>query len=313
MADLSRWIMRENRIYIMPTANGSLYLAGIVVLILTASTYNNNLIFILAFFLFAVFFVSMLQTHYNLKGVRLQYIGSEEGFQGDRIGLNYYIVQKRPRSKKSLQVRSSSKQFVTLKHAREDMRPQETMKAVRVDVRAWRRGIHKTPPVILETQYPLGLFRAWKVYRPEGQVVVYPAPESGPPLQPRGYDQGEQDQGLRNSPDGDFGELKNYFPGESYHQIAWKHYARTHELYSKVHWGAEDRHYVIPWSAHSHNQQKNLETYLAYMSGWVRQAIDENASFEMETPSASIQPGRGADHAKVCWRALAAVPFEGAS
>ncbi len=305
MADLDRWIMRENRIYIMPTSNGGLYLAGIVVLILTASTYNNNLIFILAFFLFAVFFVSMLQTHYNLKGVRLQYIGAEEGFHGDRIGLNYYIVQKRPRTKKSLQVRSRSKTFVTLKQAREDMRPQEMMKAVRVEVRAFRRGVHKTPPVILETQYPLGLFRAWKVYRPEGEIIVYPAPQSGPALSPRAFDQGEQDQGLRTSPDGDFGELKNYFPGESYHQIAWKHYARTHELYTKVHWGAEDRHYVIPWAVAN---KQDVETYLEYMSGWIRKAVDENASFEMETALTSIHPGRGGEHARLCWRALAMVP-----
>ena len=303
MSDFSRWIVRENRIYIMPTGNGALYLAGIVVLILTASTYNNNLIFILAFFLFAVFFVSMLQTHYNLKGVRLQYNGSEEGFQGDRIGLNAYITQKRPRTKKALQLRTSSKTFVTLKNAREDLRPQDTMKPTRIEVRAWKRGLHKVPTLIVETQYPLGLFRAWKVFRPEGEIVIFPAPQAGPPLQPRAFDQGEQDQGLRTSPDGDFGELKNYAPGESYHQIAWKHYARTGTLYTKVHWGAEDRHYAIPWNP----PKENLERYLEFMSGYVKQACDENASFEMETPVSSIQPGRGAEHAKLCWRALALV------
>lgn len=298
--------MRENRIYIMPTGNGALYLAGIVVLILTASTYNNNLIFILAFFLFAVFFVSMLQTHYNLKGVRLQYIGAEEGFQGDHIGINYYLMQKRARSKKALQVRTRSKTFVTLKNAREDLQPQDTMKAVRIEVRAWRRGVHETPAVILETQYPLGLFRSWKVYRPKGEVIIYPAPQPGPTLQPRGYDQGEQDQGLRTSPDGDFGELKNYLPGESYHQIAWKHYARTGELYTKTHWGAEDRHYVIPWAP----SKKDIEQYLEFMSAWVKQACDENATFELETPVLSIQPGRGSEHARMCWRALALVKPE---
>jgi uncharacterized protein (DUF58 family) len=303
MRDVEKWIVRENRIYIMPTANGALYLAGIVVLILTASTYNNNLIFILAFFLFAVFFVSMIQTHYNLKGVRLQYNGSEEGFQGDRVSLNFYIIQKRSRTKKALQVRTRSKTFVTLKNARENLQPQDGMKTARIEVRAWRRGIHPVPSVVLETQYPLGLFRSWKVFRPEGEIIVYPAPEPGPALLPRAYDQGEQDQGLRTSPDGDFGELKSYLPGESYHQIAWKHYARTGTLYTKVHWGAEDRHYVIPW-----NPGRDLEKYLETMSGWVKQAHDENASFEMETPVSSIQPGRGREHAKICWRALAMVP-----
>lgn len=304
MRNFERWFVRDNRIYIMPTTNGALYLAGIVVLILTASTYNNNLIFILAFFLFAVFFVSMLQTHYNLKGVRLQYNGSEEGFEGDRLGLNLYLVQKRARTKKALQVRTRSKNFVTLKNARENLQPEDGMKAVRIEVRAWRRGVHPVPPLILETQYPLGLFRSWKVYRPEGEIVVFPSPEAGPELVARAYDQGEQDQGLRTSPDGDFGELKSYSPGESYHQIAWKHYARTGNLYTKVHWGAEDRHYVIPWDP----PPQSLEKYLTFMSGWVKKAVDENASFEMETADSVIQPGRGPEHAKTCWRALARVP-----
>ncbi len=301
---MDKWI-RENRIYIMPTGNGSLYLAGIVVLILTASTYNNNLIFILAFFLFAVFFVSMLQTHYNLKGVRLQYISAEESFSGDAIGINVYVEKKRARTKKGLSVRSSSKTFVTRKPARVELRASDQLTPARFEVTAWKRGLHKVPTLIIETQYPLGLFRAWKVFRPKAELIVYPQPNSDSHIQPRSYDRGEQEQGIHLSPEGDFGELKPYLPGESYHQIAWKHYARTGALYSKTHWGAEDRHYVIPWSAPNPGQ---LEKYLESMSAWVKKAQDENASFEMDTPLASIQPGRGIDHARVCWRALAMVP-----
>lgn len=308
MRDLDRWIGRENRIYIMPTAGGALYLSLIVVLILTASTYNNNLIFILAFFMFAVFIVSMLQTHYNLKGVRLQYIGAEEGFEGDAIGMNFYLQQKKAQIKKSLQVRTRSKLFPTLLSHREDLEPQDSLKSVRIEVRAVRRGRHKLPTMSLETRYPLGLFRAWKIFRPEGQIIVYPNPEKGVALMPVAFDQGEQDVGLRSSPDGDFGELKRYSLGESYHQIAWKHYARTGHLFIKVHWGAEDRHYQIPWRV-----GPDLEKDLRHMSAWVRQAVEENASFEMETPETTIPPGRGLEHGRECWRALALIPPQEAS
>ncbi len=43
------------------------------------------------------------------------------------------------------------------------------------------------------------------------------------------------------------------------------------------------------------------------MSAWVKQASEESASFEMETPHAKIEPGQGFDHARTCWRALAGV------
>ena len=295
--------MRENSIYILPSGRGLMFLAMIVVLILTAATYNNNLIFILAFLLFSLFVVSMLQTHYNLKGVRLQYVGCEDAFQGDTLSLLFHLIQTHPRNRKALRVRTRHKKFTTLRGGYEELRPQDSLRATRVEVLAWTRGQHKVPEIILETYYPLGFFRAWKLFRPEGEVVIYPKPLARASLEPTAFDLGENELGLRNSPDGDFGELKNYLPGESYHQIAWKHYARTGQLYSKVHWGAEHRHYIIPWDS----KASDLERELMQMSAWVKSANDESASFELETPSSKIEPGQGIAHARLCWRALALV------
>lgn len=305
MERLRRKVVRENRIYIFPTSRGFLFLAMVVVLILTAATYNNNLIFILAFFLFSVFIVSMLQTHYNLRAVRLEFASSEEAFEGDRLTLNFYLLQKRPGKKRAIWLRSRSKQFKTLSCTPENLNPNENSKPMKMEVAAWKRGVHEVPEIIVETFFPLGIFRAWKVFRPEGEMIVYPKPQGSSQLSPQAYDAGDSDLGLRAGPDGDFGELKAYRPGESYHQIAWKHYARTGDLYTKIHWGSEDKHYLIPWRA----QGKNFESGLSQMSAWIKQAVDENASFEMETPDTVIQPGRGYDHARQCWRALARVRF----
>lgn len=303
MWGIKRALTQRQRIYILPSNRGFLFLALVVVLILTAATYNNNLIFILAFFLFSVFVVSMLQTHYNLKGVRLQFVSAEEAFEGDRMTLLFYLTQTRAKIKKNLRVRTRSKKFKTVQNHPEDLAPSDTLKPARIEVLAWKRGEHKLPDIVLDTEYPLGLFRAWKVFRPEGKLLVYPKPVTRQPLAPTAYDQGDQEIGLRGSPDGDFGELKTYLNGESYHQIAWKHYARTGELFTKVHWGAEDKHYVIPWNP----PKQDLERYLSQMSAWVKQAADENASFELQTAQSKVEPGRGWEHARTCWRALALV------
>lgn len=296
-------VFKENSIYILPSGRGFMFLGLIIVLILTAATYNNNLIFILAFFLFSIFFVSMLQTHYNMKGVRLIYVGCEETFQGDSMSLLFHLIQKRARLKKALRIRVRSKKFTTLRGAYEELRPHEAVRAARVEVLAWKRGRHPVPEIVVETFYPLGVFRAWKIFRPQGEIVIYPRAANPRPLESSFSELGENEQGLRNTPDGDFGELKNYLPGESYHQIAWKHYARTGELYTKVHWGSEHRHYVIPWAP----GKEGIEKYLEQMSGWIKQATDENASFEMETENVKIEPGQGYEHARQCWRALAEV------
>lgn len=303
-------IVQANRIYIMPSGRGFLFLAAIIVLVLTGATYNNNLIFLLAFFMFSVFVVSMLQTHYNIKGVRLGFGSAEEGFEGDALTLHMELAQKRARHKKNLEIRTASKKFVTLGRKREQIHPTESAKLVRIEVRAWKRGVYRIPEIILETYYPLGLFRAWKVFRFDGDLVVYPKPETKHTLQPRSYESGHEDLGLRTSPEGDFGELKTYVMGESYHQIAWKHYARTGDLYSKVHWGEEHKHYVIPWLA-AMPSGADVEPALRQMSGWIKAALDENATFEMESPGHKIEPSRGVDHARRCWRLLAEVKARG--
>lgn len=297
-------LIRPNRIYIMPSARGMMFLSAIIVLILTAATYNNNLIFILGFFMFSVFVVSMLQTHYNVKGVSLSFASAEEVFAGETLRVSFNLTQKRAKWKRGLEIRTASKRIATLSKQRFDLAPEETSKICAIEVRVSDRGLHPLPVIIMETYFPLGLFRAWKVFRLQAHLTVYPRPDTSRLLVPRSFESGQEDVGLRTSPEGDFGELKNYLPGESYHQIAWKHYARTGELYSKVHWGEEHKHYVIPWVVGGRDSNE-VEGSLKRISGWIKTALEENATFEMETPSLRIDPGRGVDQARKCWRQLA--------
>ncbi len=297
-----KWI-RYNRIYIIPTWGGLMFLGAIGVLILTAATYNNNLIYLLAFFMFAVFIVSMIQTHYNLKGVRVRFRSSDETFEEAELAIWCEITQSRSRYKTQLQLRADSEKFVSLESPKHALSPEETTKLVKVPVRAPKMGLHELPDFILETSYPLGLFRAWKVFRFEGKIVVYPKPQYSRLLTAKGDLSGREALALRTSPDGDFGELKDYLMGESYRQIAWKHYARTGELFTKVHWGQDHKHYEIPWIG----EKPDLETNLRLMSSWIQIALGENATFEMHTPDFTIESGSGLDQARRCWRALAEI------
>lgn len=295
LEDLRRRFIAENRIYILPSGRGVTFLATVVVMVLTGATYDNNLVFLLAFLLFAVFVVAMLQTHNNLKGVRIEFIGAEEAFAEENQKLLFSLQKKRTRSKSGLRVRTRSRQFRTVMSSLQNMKADALTKSVFIEVRSSQRGMFPLPEIYLETFFPLGLFRAWKIFRPQGELTVYPKPEGSQDLEAIESDGGELETGLRAAPTGDFGELKGYQTGESYHQIAWKAYARSGQLYSKVHWGAEHRHYRIPWVRS-----------LGQMSRWIVKAAEEDASFEMEMPTFKIPPGRGPEQARLCLRALAA-------
>lgn len=294
-------LTRENRVYIMPSGRGLTFIGLIVILIFAGATYNNNLVFLLAFFLFSLLVVSMVQTHYNLKGVRLHFLSAEDGFAREPVSLLFHLEQRRARVKRAIHIRPLSRHWVQAGEACVSMTPQEARKAVRLRVVLNERGIHPLPHFVIETFFPLGLFRAWKVFRPKGGVVIYPQPQGVRTLPTSRFEAGEHDLGLRNSPEGDFGELKNYQTGESYHQVAWKHYARTGSLYTKVHWGEEHSHFQLPWEPHG----AAFESYLQQMSAWIKAAVEGNATFSMDLPRRQIPAGSGIEHARLCWRALA--------
>ena len=283
----------------MPTGRGLTFLTLIVVQILTAATYNNNLIFILAFFLFALFVVSMLQTNDNLRDVDLTYAGALGAFAGEPVTLAFQVSHRRGRDVPGLVVRLRKDALQTLEEGRTDLLAVDPAVTVRVECLSHRRGVFALGDVILESRAPHGLFRAWIVNRPPGEVVIYPRPVGDATLEPRLSAGGESEvTGQADSPEGDFGELKPYRPGESHGQIAWKHFARTGELYQKTHWGAARPHYVIPWRGDG-------EAELSQVSRWIERALEQGASFEI--PARNLGPGAGDDFAHACWRDLARV------
>ncbi len=301
---MRRQRLKQSRIFILPSARGMVFLAAIVVLILAAATYSNNLIFILGFFLFGVFFISMVQTQFNLQGVVTKFVSAEEGFAGDGLTLLFQMSQKSPRVHRALRLRSLSRKWKTLAVGREDLEADESQRPMRITMLAWRRGVHPIPELAFESYYPLGLFRAWTVLRPEGTLTVYPRPKGIRILEPLNCEYGgEQAVGFGASPDGDFGELKPYKVGESYHQIAWKHYARSGQLLSKVHWGDVHKRYHMELTTNSVKK----ESELSQVSAWVQQALNENATFSMDLPEEAIGSGGGTEHAQLCWRTLAQV------
>src|SRR5690606_41023269 len=55
--------------------------------------------------------------------------------------------------------------------------------AARVSFVPERRGLHELPTLSVETRFPLGLFRAWSIWRPASRALVCPRPAQ--PAAPR--------------------------------------------------------------------------------------------------------------------------------
>ena len=96
-----------------------------------------------------------------------------------------------------------------------------------------REGAQQVPALVIETRFPLGLFRVWTVWRPATRVLVYPRPEAPAPALPAPQS-GDMGQGAaRLGSAGEFDGVRAYRRGDPLKHIVWKKMARTDEPISR--------------------------------------------------------------------------------
>jgi uncharacterized protein (DUF58 family) len=169
-------------------------------------------------------------------------------------------------------------------------------------VPAARRGWLPLGRVMLETRFPLGLFRAWSYVEPDARSLVYPKPERSPLPAPSA----EAEAGGQRSPtpgNDDFAGLRNYQPADSPRHVAWKAAARSHELLTKQFTGEAAAELWLDWRLLAPGL--GVEQRLSLLAGWVLAAERGGVNYGLRLPGVEIAPGRGDGHCAAALQALA--------
>jgi uncharacterized protein (DUF58 family) len=168
------------------------------------------------------------------------------------------------------------------------------------------RGLHELPALSVETRFPLGLFRAWAVWRPAASVLVYPAPERPPaPLPPARALPGGPMQG-RSADGGEVEGVRAYRRGDPPKLVYWKKSAKSlaggGELVSRDTAANVQRQLWLDWQACG-----NLpaEERLSRLAAWVLAAQRAGVEFGLGLPGRPIEPGEGEAQRRRCLEALA--------
>lgn len=297
-----------DRIYIVPTRHGLAYLGVFIVMILVAAGTGNNLIYGLAFVLFAIFFLAMIATHRNLKALEVELLDCEDGFANEiaKVRLTLANPARRPR----FLIQSRTRKFSVAEKSEVQELASGARIVVEVPLVIGQRGEYPIPQVQVSTIYPLGLFVAWTNLKLEGHLFVFPKREGKRRLQP--HDNGEGAGDLRGrwaeTQHEDFREHTRYQSGESHHHVDWKAFARRGQMLTKRYEATSPEHFVLEWQS-----VLNLgrEPALSQMSEWLATLQNGDHSFEMRLPGMNSGRGRGRTHARQCLRALARFPGEG--
>ena len=290
-------VLGHRRVYIVPTRLGLLFGGTLAILLVGSINYAMSLGFALTFLLGGLGVAGMVHTVRNLAQLAVSAGRVEPVFAGEPAPLRLVLASQAPFDRPQVLVRhmASGAQQVAELGAR------ETAEAV-LAVPATQRGWLPYGRLMLETRFPLGLFRAWSYVEPDARCLVYPRPVRSP-LPPHSPDPRAGTARAQAPGNDDYSGLRAYQPSDSPRHVAWKAAARSGDMLTKQFSGEAAAELLLDWAQLPHGI--GTEERLSRLASWVLAAERDGLRYGLRLPGVEIPPDHGASHRAACLQALA--------
>lgn len=305
--------LNHRNLYILPTKVGWSFAAVLLVLLVASINEGINLGYALTFLLGGSALAAAHLTHGNLQGLQLRLLSTRSVHAGTVLQLGVGLHNPhRTHGRWGLQAQAQG----GLPQQLEVAARQDTV--IELDVPALRRGWLTLPRVTVESAYPLGLFRAWAYWRPQSQVLIWPALDPHAPPLPAWQSDAALSATTRlaghstEPPEG----LRDYRRGDPVRWIAWK--KSSHAIASGtglVSRTSEQGRSPDLWLDYEHSPGLlglEAEARLSRLATWLVQAESsmegDGNTYGLRLPGQTIACGRGAAHLRECLDALAVWP-----
>jgi len=279
--------LNRRNIFILPTSNGLMFLTATTAIFFAAINYEISLAYDLAYLIVSIFVVTMLHTFNNLHRLKLTGLPTPAVFCGEEVGFQVLLIRNTTSGYESLELsfpKSTTSRMDLVEHGQE---------AVRVFVKAEKRGQFRVPRLRVSTCYPLGLFRAWSVLDLNLRCVVYPKPL------PVSLDQilklspgAENSMAIGGGADVFYG-LREYVPGDSLKQVSWKNVARGQGMLVKQFVDYVDDRVWLDWDMF---YGFGAEDRLSKLCHCAIKLSEADAAYGLKMPGVEIKPDIGAKH-----------------
>ena len=296
------WTLTQRNLYILPTKAGWSFGVTLAVMLVAAINYQLNLGYALTFLLGGAALVSMHQTHANLRRLSLRVKAPAPVFAGEPATLE--IVFDNPGGERHgiglglYEARREGMAFCDV--------PTQGSALLRLRFTPLRRGRHALPTLLVETHFPLGLFRAWTVWRPAAQALVYPAPEQAAQALPAGQTSAGGEPAARHGAGGEFDGVRAYRRGDPLRQVVWKKVARAGEMVSRDTSASAAQTLVLDYAAAGDSRgQDDPEQRLARLAAWVLAAERAGLAFGLKLPGLDLPAAGGEAQRRDALTALA--------
>jgi uncharacterized protein (DUF58 family) len=312
--------LTQRNLYILPTRAGWGFAAVVSVLLLASINEQINLGYALTFLLGGAGLAALYQTHGNLQGISLSLGTPPSVHAGQIVQLPVTLTNQHKRLWRCAIAVSASRPEARSADAAvqlADLPPGQDACLV-IDIPASQRGQQALPRLVVDTRYPLGLFRAWSYWRPRSQVLVWPALDPHAPQLP---DSESTDPNLAAAHQSRQGQelpegLRDYRRGDPVRWIAWKKSSLTLAtgagLVTREPASSRAPDRWLDFESSPGLANMGAEQRLSRLAAWLLMAEQESAAlgraYGLKLPGRMIACGQGPAHLRHCLDALATWP-----
>jgi uncharacterized protein (DUF58 family) len=287
--------LNQKRIFIFPSRVGLFFIVCLLVMLMTAINYQNNMSFALTFLLATLFIVGILHTYANLSGLTVRALRASPAFPGKQSEFAVQLERGGRREHFALYLKWPQSNGGVVNLAEQDTAQ------VHLHLPVGRRGWFSPGRLLLESTYPLGLLRCWTWIDLDLYALVYPQPLASAELPGLATDR----------PDGaavpvpgndDFYGFRDYRHGDSLRQIHWKGLARGQGVQTKQYGAYANRSVWLDWEMFP---GLGVEQRLSHLCYWALEFDRREEEYGLRLPGLVIEPGLGERHRDRVLQALA--------
>ncbi|MEH6518054.1 MAG: DUF58 domain-containing protein [Halioglobus sp.] len=292
----------QKRIFIFPSRTGFFFGLCLLLMLMTAINYENNLSFALTFLLSMLFVIAVLHTYANLSGLTIHAVRARPAYPGQQSDFEVLIERSRSKEHFALYMKwpDSSEAIVNL--------IEEDEISVELHAPVGERGWYSPGRLLLESTYPLGLLRCWTWLDLDLHALVYPQPLPSGDLPGIASDQPD---GISVPVPGsdDFYGFRDYRAGDSLRHVHWKGLAKGQNLQSKQYAAYADRSVWLDWEMFP---GAGMEQRLSHLCYWALELDRENQEYGLRLPGITVEPNWGEKHRDQVLKELALFRQDGA-
>lgn len=289
-------VLGQRQVFILPTRHGLLFSLVLCALLLASVNYNNGLGYLLTFLLASMVIVSVLDTQRNLLHLRITPGACPPVFAGDNAHFDICLHNDRGTPRRALYL-EHNKRVV----ARTAVGAHQSH-CLPLLVPAPRRGWLPCPPLVLATDYPLALLRAWsrRIHLTQN-CLVYPAPATDAALALLRDAAPASAPGTQAGGD-DYTGLRRYRVGDHAQRISWKTLARGQGLHTKEFLDGGQVTLYFDWQSLA---PMETELRLSLLCRGLLDADGAGQRYALHLPNLTLGPDQGEAHRHRCLEALA--------